>query len=50
MLKYHNKHDKKCKNDKPNEYKLADCNKKLLTNIGVLLSSILKIIFSFELL
>jgi len=33
MLKYHNMHDKKCKNDKPNEYKLADCNKKLLTNI-----------------
>jgi len=33
MLKYHNNHDKKCSNDKPGQFKLADCNKKLLTNI-----------------
>lgn len=33
MLKYYNKHEKKCDNDKPGEFKLADCNKKLLNNI-----------------
>jgi len=33
MLKYYNKHEKKCDNDKPGQFKLPDCNKQLLTNI-----------------
>ena len=33
MLKYYNKHEKKCNNDKPNQYKAPDCTNKLLTNI-----------------